>query len=308
MTARVRLQTLAELQADALAEMRADLRAWPASPRDGGSGRRAAHAPRCAAGPDGRRRGVAEADDEGRLPGEIEAALFFRVARFRAHNVVKHASRIRPAHVHGARAPSSMSVTTGAGFDPAPRPRRHARLGTEKLGGIDLGVADERQGAGNADPWRCRCPRRSRRALRPAAARADAGAGAAGRQPDFHRRSRSHRTPEEPDDETDIATSRICVLVVDDHEVFCTPGMRVPDLLADIEIVGEAGDGSEAVAMSRRLTPDVILKDLLMPVMDGLTAIGRIKAELLETEIGDDELLKRRRSPPRSRRARAATC
>jgi DNA-binding NarL/FixJ family response regulator len=84
---------------------------------------------------------------------------------------------------------------------------------------------------------------------------------------------------------TDTATSQIRVMVVDDHEVV-RKGMRAfLDLLADIEIVGEAGDGSEALAMARRLEPDVILMDLLMPVMGGLTAIERIKAELPEIEI-----------------------
>ncbi len=87
---------------------------------------------------------------------------------------------------------------------------------------------------------------------------------------------------------TDAATAParpIRVLVVDDHEVVRT-GMRTfLELLRDIEIVGEAADGSEAVAMARRLVPDVVLMDLLMPVMDGLTAIGRIKAELPEVEI-----------------------
>ena len=57
------------------------------------------------------------------------------------------------------------------------------------------------------------------------------------------------------------------------------------DLQADIEVVGEAADGSEGVAMARRLEPDVVLMDLLMPNMDGITAIGRIKAERPETEI-----------------------
>src|SRR6266516_2439837 len=57
------------------------------------------------------------------------------------------------------------------------------------------------------------------------------------------------------------------------------------DLQDDIEVVGEASDGSEAVAIARRLKPDVILMDLLMPNMDGLTAIGRIKGEMPETEI-----------------------
>jgi DNA-binding NarL/FixJ family response regulator len=79
--------------------------------------------------------------------------------------------------------------------------------------------------------------------------------------------------------------SRIRVLIVDDHAVVRS-GLRVFfDLQPDIEVVGEAADGSEGVAMARRLEPDVILMDLLMPTMDGITAIGRIKAERPETEI-----------------------
>jgi DNA-binding NarL/FixJ family response regulator len=77
----------------------------------------------------------------------------------------------------------------------------------------------------------------------------------------------------------------IRVLIVDDHAVVRT-GLRVfLDLQPDMEVVGEAADGSEGVAMARRLEPDVILMDLLMPNMDGITAIGRIKAERPETEI-----------------------
>ncbi len=57
------------------------------------------------------------------------------------------------------------------------------------------------------------------------------------------------------------------------------------ELQPDIEVVGEAADGSEGVAMTRRLLPDVVLMDLLMPNMDGVTAIGRIKEDRPETEI-----------------------
>ena len=79
--------------------------------------------------------------------------------------------------------------------------------------------------------------------------------------------------------------SRIRVLIVDDHSVV-RMGLRVFfDLQDDIEVVGEAADGSEGVALARRLEPDVVLMDLLMPNMDGITAIGRIKAERPETEI-----------------------
>jgi DNA-binding NarL/FixJ family response regulator len=78
---------------------------------------------------------------------------------------------------------------------------------------------------------------------------------------------------------------KIRVLIVDDHAVVRT-GLRVFfDLQPDIEVVGEAADGSEGVAMARRLEPDVVLMDLLMPNMDGITAIGRIKADRTETEV-----------------------
>jgi NarL family two-component system response regulator LiaR len=78
---------------------------------------------------------------------------------------------------------------------------------------------------------------------------------------------------------------KIRVLLVDDHAVVRTGLRTFFDLQPDIEVVGEAADGSEGVAMARRLEPDVILMDLLMPNMDGITAISRIKAERTETEI-----------------------
>jgi DNA-binding NarL/FixJ family response regulator len=77
----------------------------------------------------------------------------------------------------------------------------------------------------------------------------------------------------------------IRVLLVDDHAVVRMGLRTFFDLQDDIEVVGEAGDGSEGVALARRLKPDVVLMDLMMPNMDGLTAIARIKSEMPETEI-----------------------
>lgn len=73
-------------------------------------------------------------------------------------------------------------------------------------------------------------------------------------------------------------TEPVRVLIVDDHLVV-RAGIRT--LLAPepgILVVGEACDGAEAVAEARRLVPDVILMDLMMPQMDGITAIEQIIA------------------------------
>ena len=77
----------------------------------------------------------------------------------------------------------------------------------------------------------------------------------------------------------------IRVLIADDHSVV-RQGLRM-FLAADaeIEIVGEARDGAEALRLTRQLQPDVVLMDLLMPVMDGMTATATIRRELPDTEV-----------------------
>jgi len=57
------------------------------------------------------------------------------------------------------------------------------------------------------------------------------------------------------------------------------------ELEPDIELVGEAEDGAEALRLAMTLKPDVVLMDMLMPVMDGVTATGQIRAELPDTEV-----------------------
>ena len=53
----------------------------------------------------------------------------------------------------------------------------------------------------------------------------------------------------------------------------------------DLEVVGEASNGREAVAMARELRPDVVLMDLLMPVMDGIEATEAIRSEMPDVEV-----------------------
>jgi len=68
------------------------------------------------------------------------------------------------------------------------------------------------------------------------------------------------------------------VLIVDDHPVVRNGLIGMFDGEAGFEVVGDAGDGAEAVRRARALAPDVILMDLRMPEMDGVTAISALAA------------------------------
>ena len=73
-------------------------------------------------------------------------------------------------------------------------------------------------------------------------------------------------------------SAKIRVLLVDDHGVVRRGLRGYLELLDDIEIVGEAENGLVGAERALELQPDVVLMDLVMPVLDGIGAIGRIKA------------------------------
>ena len=77
----------------------------------------------------------------------------------------------------------------------------------------------------------------------------------------------------------------IRILIADDHSVV-RQGLRMfLSLDPELEVIGEAENGEEAVARARALNPDVVLMDMLMPVMDGVTATTQIRSEMPDTEV-----------------------
>lgn len=80
-----------------------------------------------------------------------------------------------------------------------------------------------------------------------------------------------------PETETPTAKQKIKVLVVDDHPMV-RQGLRVfLDLQDDLEVVGEAADGADAVDQVARLAPDVVLLDLKMPGVDGVETLRMLR-------------------------------
>lgn len=77
----------------------------------------------------------------------------------------------------------------------------------------------------------------------------------------------------------------IRVIVADDHELFRAGLRAILRGVEGIEVVGEAGDGREALEMIAKATPDVLLLDISMPGMNGLEAVGHVAAQFPEVKV-----------------------
>jgi DNA-binding NarL/FixJ family response regulator len=78
---------------------------------------------------------------------------------------------------------------------------------------------------------------------------------------------------------------KIRVLIVDDHALIREGIRALLSLIADIEVVGEAANGKEALEKVKELAPDVVLMDLAMPLMGGLESTRQIRREFPQTKV-----------------------
>jgi DNA-binding NarL/FixJ family response regulator len=78
---------------------------------------------------------------------------------------------------------------------------------------------------------------------------------------------------------------RIRILIADDHPIFRQGIRGVLEAEADIEVIGEASDGKQAIALARTLSPDVVLVDVHMPISDGMEVARSIKLYLPRTAV-----------------------
>jgi len=91
----------------------------------------------------------------------------------------------------------------------------------------------------------------------------------------------------------------IKILIADDHLIIRQGLQLILETENDFELVGEASDGNEAISLCKKLKPDVVLMDLRMPNMDGLTAIEKLRVEqpniavVILTTFNEDELMLR---------------
>jgi DNA-binding NarL/FixJ family response regulator len=81
------------------------------------------------------------------------------------------------------------------------------------------------------------------------------------------------------------ANPKIKILIVDDHNVVREGLRRILELDGSMEVIGEAKSGAEAISRALSLVPDVVIMDLKMPGMDGITATREMKQRLPRTQV-----------------------
>lgn len=205
--------------------------------------------------------------------------LLFQATRELLLNVAKHAG-VKSAQVKVTRTKGQIQVEvtdSGAGFN-----TKQLRIEGGRGGGFGLFSVHERITLLGGKMMINSTPGRGSRItliVGPPSIIEDSEMG-----PD-ERQQKVPFAPEPPFKERAAPERKIRVLVVDDHVVMRQGLARLLQEEPDIEIVGEASDGEEAVNLAREIRPDVVLMDISLPGMNGIQATYIIHAELPEVRV-----------------------
>jgi len=82
-----------------------------------------------------------------------------------------------------------------------------------------------------------------------------------------------------------MTNSKIRVIIVDDHDMVRRGLASYLSITDDIDLVGEASNGEEAIALCERVKPDMVIMDIMMPKMDGIEATGNIRKKYPDTQV-----------------------
>lgn len=215
-----------------------------------------------------------DADESAAPAAEDIRVLLFQSVREALFNVVKHA-RTDEAHVSiercGDRQVCVRVRDAGAGFDPAAA-QQHADL----AGGMGLFSIQERLSLVGGRLEVASAPGRGTTItmLAPLATEEPP------QRPPLRAAPIEGVYEPVPPTETPEHVAKIRVLVVEDHPIVREGLVGLLQGEFDVEVVGQAGDGVEAVELARQLHPDVVITDISMPRMNGIEATRRIVADL----------------------------
>ncbi len=211
-------------------------------------------------------------------PGSEDVRLFlFEAVRELLFNAVKH-SRVTQARVRMDRDRNGWTRIVveddGVGFDAG------EKIGSLGAAGFGLFSIQQRLAhLGGRVTFSSSPGKGTRVTLQVPTGRSEARAE--NEPQEMKRAAESREVPEESGAEP----RPIRVLIADDHKIVRQGLVGILQIEPDIEVVGEAADGEEAVALARELRPDVVIMDVAMPRMNGIEATKLISRELPKTRV-----------------------